>query len=212
MSAKQKDKLLFASTLLLVIIYAAGFLGIHSSYQNLFLSLTPFSLFISTILLFLNHKQFNKGFLIFCCITFLSGFFIEVIGVNTGIVFGEYGYGNTLGFKLNGVPLIIGINWLMLVYCTGSVFSRLNTNVFIKSLAGATLLVLLDIFIEPVAMKYDFWNWKNALVPFQNYIAWFLFAFLLLLVFYKSNFNKENKFATALIILQFVFFILMGIT
>ena len=68
------------------------------------------------------------------------------------------------------------------------------------------MLVLLDWLIEPVAVKYDFWQWTNTVVPMQNYIAWFIISALLLFIFNKFEFQKNNKLAQALYIIQLVFF------
>ena len=46
-------------------------------------------------------------FLLITC--FLVGMLSEIIGVKYGFIFGEYSYGNALGIKFMGVPLIIGI-------------------------------------------------------------------------------------------------------
>jgi putative membrane protein len=40
----------------------------------------------------------------------VAGFFIEAIGVNTGLIFGNYVYKTTLGWKFLETPLIIGVN------------------------------------------------------------------------------------------------------
>ena len=209
MSEKQKDKKLFVSTILLVILHLAGFIGLHTSYRELFLQLTPFNLLVSALLLFLNQKDTNWSFYIFCFITFSFGYFIEVLGVKTGFIFGPYVYGNMLGFRLAGVPLVIGLNWLMLVYSVGIICNRLKTNLFLKSIAGAGMLVALDLFIEPVAIKYNFWRWENV-IPVQNYIAWFITSLLMLFIFYRASFEKNNPMANALYIVQLVFFILLG--
>ena len=47
----------------------------------------------------------------------------ETIGVNFGILFGDYEYGENLGFKIFGVPFLIGINWIVLTFITGSLSS-----------------------------------------------------------------------------------------
>lgn len=211
MAQEQKDKRLFVSTLVLVILHVAGFIGIRSSYRDIFLQLSPINLLLSTVLLLLNHKEFNKPFYLFCGITFLSGFFIELLGIKTGLIFGSYSYGNTLGFKIAGVPFIIGINWLILVYSVGVICNKLNISLFFKSLLGAAMLVILDFFMEPVAIRHDFWHWNALTIPTQNYIAWFITGFLLLLIFYRSSFEKDNKLAQALYLVQLVFFILLGI-
>ena len=209
MIAIQKENKLFVSTLILIIIYFIGLVGMFTTYRLNFLSYTPANLLISSSLLLLNHKEFNKSLLFFLIGTFLFGFFIEFFGVNSGIIFGEYQYGKTLGLKLFNIPIIIGINWMMLIYCVGIICYKLNYSIIIKSLIGAGMLVILDLFIEPVAIKSDFWRWENTSVPLQNYIAWFIVSFLLLIFFNKASFKKENEFAKKLFIVQLVFFTLL---
>jgi putative membrane protein len=204
---QQRDRRLFFSAVFLVVLHLTGIIGMHSSYEKLFLQLTPFNLLISTFLLLFNHKEFNSQFIIFCVITFLAGFFVEVVGVHTGYPFGEYCYRSTLGGKLFKVPLIIGLNWLMLVYSTGVICERFFSNIFVKSLCGALLMVILDYFIEPVAQHYFFWDWDSRFPPVTNYIGWFLVSFLLLLLFNKLRFNKQNPLAITLYMVQLVFFI-----
>lgn len=210
MTNEQKDKRLFASTIILVVVYVAGIIGLQTEYKDLFLMCTPFNLLLSIGLLFWNHNEFNKSFFIFSALTFLTGYFIEVLGVKTGIIFGHYSYGKTLGFKLLDVPVIIGINWLMLIYIVGVICNRFNFSSLIKSLVGALLLTTLDFFIEVVAIKYDFWKWANYTPPIQNFVAWFIISFLLLLLFHSMNFNKNNKLAQGLFLLQLVFFVTLS--
>jgi putative membrane protein len=31
----------------------------------------------------------------------------------------------------------------------------------------------LDFFVELFAMELEFWNWKNNLIPIQNFLMWF---------------------------------------
>ena len=212
MSNGQKDKWLFASSIALVVIHLAGIIGIHSSYRDLFLVLSPLNLIVSISILFLNHKTFTQPFALFCVIVFAGGFLVEVIGVKTGIIFGNYTYGNTLGIQFLGVPIIIGINWLMLIYCVGIICNRFyNSSDLLKSMFGAIMMVFLDFFIEPVAIKYDFWSWTKIVIPFQNYIAWYILSFLFLMLFYSSKFSKENKLAPVLFIIQLIFFVTLAL-
>jgi len=62
----------------------------------------------------------------------IIGFLIEVIGVKTGYIFGRYYYGQSLGYHLLSVPLLIGLNWGVLLYSTIQL-SNFN-NPIIKSL------------------------------------------------------------------------------
>jgi putative membrane protein len=204
-----KNRRLFISTLILIIVHLVGLIGINSNASEAFLLLTPVNLLLCFVLLLINHGAFNSSFYTFILITFLAGFFVEVAGVNTGMIFGKYEYGNTLGTKLFDVPLIIGINWFLLIYSAGTICEKLTYNKYIKSLIGAGLLVMLDVILEPVAVRYDFWSWDMNVIPSQNFIAWFFVSFLLLFLFYSLNFNKDNKLAKALYIIQFVFFALL---
>ncbi|MBL7882669.1 MAG: carotenoid biosynthesis protein, partial [Bacteroidia bacterium] len=76
---------------------------------------------------------------------------------------------------------------------------------------GASVLTFLDFFIEPIAIKYDYWTWQATEVPTQNYIAWFIASFLFLLFFYILKFNKNNKIALLLYITQLLFFVFLNL-
>jgi putative membrane protein len=148
---------------------------------------------------------------VFFLLTFLVGFVAEIVGVNTGLIFGEYSYSKILGVQVFNVPVIIGLNWFMLVFTVGCMCHQYKVNIFVKSLAGAALLVILDFFLEFVAIKYNFWIWKEGKAPLQNYLAWFLLSFILLLFFNKSVFYKNNRFAKPFYFIQLIFFILLTI-
>lgn len=198
------------STIFLVIIHLVGFIGLCSKYQQLFLTLTPINLIVTTLILGINHNDFSKQFLYFAIACFVFGFGIELLGVHSGIIFGNYYYRQTLGFQLMDVPIIIGLNWLILVYCVGTICEKINSNILLRSIVGALMLVALDYCIEPIAIRFDYWNWENSVVPFQNYIAWFAVGFALLVLYNKVKFKKDNKIVTAVFIIQLVFFIALN--
>ena len=68
-------------------------------------------------------------------------------------------------------------------------------------------MVLVDFFIEQVAPTYDFWYWKNQLVPLQNYTAWFAFAFAFNFLFQRLQIAQNNKVAVWLYGLMLLFFV-----
>ncbi len=211
--------------IVVTLMYIVGTLGlIFPSTQPYFKLASAFNLWVSLILLLLFHQEYNRAFIITAVSIFLTGFFIEVIGVHTGIIFGKYGYGQTLGTKVLGVPLVIGANWLLLIYCstevTQKIFEKLRKyllvnmlfdNIFLKAFFASFLMVLLDFLIEPVAMHLDFWHWQNEQIPVQNYQAWFLISFILSFIFLKGKFIKSNLLAIILFLLQFTFFISINI-
>lgn len=201
---------------IVALMYFVGFVGLKFTVtQAYFKLLSPFNLWTSLILLLLFHQDFQAKFITFAIITFLSGFFIEVIGVHTGLIFGEYQYGKTLGLKLFEVPIVIGANWLILVYSTGVVSEKLLPQ-FKESLLGkiilscitAALMVGLDCMIEPVAIRLDFWQWSLNTIPVQNFIGWFVISFFLAFYFINSTFLKANLLAPLLFCLQVMFFLL----
>ncbi|RFS15300.1 carotenoid biosynthesis protein [Emticicia sp. C21] len=192
---------------LLTAMYIAGLIGLNiPQTTHLFQWLTPFNLLVSLGILLYFHQQWNRSFIIFCVITFLTGFFIELAGVKTGVIFGEYQYETTLGFKILEVPPVIGVNWLLLVYCVGSSFCQTSKPIYIKVLYGALLMTMLDFLVEPVAIRLNMWSWKEANPPIENYIAWFIVSAVLLTLFHSMRFRKDNPIARWLLILQICFF------
>lgn len=205
---KYKKHALPLAVVVLVIFHAVGLWGLLFSGEPVYFQrLTPMNLLLTNALLFSFHRRWNVAFLLFAAVVFLVGFFSEIIGIHTGLLFGNYSYGAALGLKLWEVPLLIGLNWLMLVYITGHISNYTGLHWAAKAFVGALLMVLLDFFIEPVAVRYDFWSWQNGHIPFSNYIGWFAVALLLHLYFQKGNFFKRNGLAPYVYAVQFLFFI-----
>lgn len=194
---------------LLASMYLAGSIGLNLPLTNeLFKFLTPFNLVSSVGILLYFHQDWNKSAIVFCVITFLVGFLVEVVGVNTGLIFGNYQYDTTLGAKVGGVPLVIGINWLLLIYCVGTVTEQLFNKTAYKILFGALFMTAFDYIVEPVAIKFAMWFWKDGLPPMQNYVAWFVVSAALLTLFHLSKFRKANPIAAWLLGFQVLFFLI----
>ncbi|MCI4671539.1 MAG: carotenoid biosynthesis protein [Bacteroidia bacterium] len=197
------------ATIILVVFHQVGVIGFHlPDTRAMFETLVPFNLLLSVIILLIFHKEWSIPFGVFAFISFWIGYGIEVVGVQTGIVFGAYHYETALGFKIAGVPPIIGLNWFMLVYCSNIISQKLSNNIFIKATIGALLVLLLDFFIEPMAIAYNFWEWDNegGIIPTQNYLAWLLISWLLSFGFHTISTKKENAIAPALYVVQLLFF------
>ena len=194
------------------IFHLIGIIGLSSEYRGVFLNLTPVNLIASTIIIAFDLDKNNKRQLIFCLVCFFTCFFIEVIGVNTGIIFGEYEYGNTLGIKFLGTPLLIGVNWLLLILSIGSMLSKVELNLFLKCITSAFLMVFIDFFIEPIAMILDFWNWKNSNIPPLNYFAWFYISLIIFFLYFKIFKNEdENKIIKYVYSIQLAFFLILNL-
>ncbi|AQG81321.1 carotenoid biosynthesis protein [Spirosoma montaniterrae] len=196
----------------LVLAYVAGIIGLHlPGLANFFRPLSPLMLIGSLVVLLLYHTDWRPSFTFYAVSAVFVGYFIEVLGVHTGLIFGNYAYGAGLGPRVLAVPPVIGINWLTLSYCCGSVCNLLPTPAWVKVAAAATLMVVLDFFIEPVAVQLDFWTWFGQPVPLQNYVGWWLVSAVLFSMWYALPFKKENRMAKWLLGLQFFFFIGHGL-
>lgn len=201
---------LSSAVIWLVIIHFFGILGLLIPVSRPWFEMaTPLSLLASMLLLLYFHQDWNIYFTGFLILAFTVGFGVEVIGVKTGMIFGSYVYKTTLGYKLLDVPLLIGINWLMLAYASGVLFAPLKLPLFMKSSMAALLMTGMDYVIEPIAILHNYWHWHNTHVPLQNYLAWFFVSFALESAFYLLPFGKKNPLAKYLIAIQLSFFILL---
>ena len=131
--------------------------------------------------------------------------FIEVIGVKTGLIFGKYSYGNGLGYKLLNVPLVISINWAMLICAGIIVVSRIFANKITVLIVAALLVTLIDLVIEQVAPKLDFWQFESGLPGLHNYLGWIGVAFFISYFFYPIIKGNQNV-SLIILILQIIFF------
>lgn len=197
---------------ILIIVYAVGIVGLQTSSSDWFLAATPITLMLSLAALLWNHQEWNFSFGIVILACLLVGYFVEVAGVATGVIFGDYWYGATLGPRVLGVPLTIAVNWLLLVYCTGSIVAPTRWPGFVKAGISAALMTGLDVLIEPVAINFDFWQWKDGVIPWQNYLAWFVISYVLLLLFHYLKFNKQNRLGFGIFIIQVIFFGTLNLT
>ncbi|WP_162416270.1 carotenoid biosynthesis protein [Cyclobacterium roseum] len=207
----KRNKLAIAKTIILI-LHLVGIVGLYwESSRPFFQLVTPLHLLLVTSILLYFHEAYNRWFILFALSAFGIGMITEIIGVNTGLIFGDYSYGPVLGPKLMGVPLLIGVNWFLMVYLTGGVLYRMIGNDFLAALAGAALMVVMDLNLEPVAVALNFWQWESSAIPFSNYLSWFLIALIIQLIFRKSSFNKENKLNFFIFMNLLLFFFVLAI-
>jgi bisanhydrobacterioruberin hydratase len=213
------------ATAVAVFFHSIGLAGILFFNRGLFVGLTSLNLLLSFALLIWTQQKTNLPFALFIFLVIAVGFGAEVIGVNTKLLFGDYSYGNVLGIKWLQVPLLIGINWFIIIYCCGVSIHTLLMKAINRVAAdsnqppqalraisvivdGATMAVAFDWLMEPVAVKLGFWSW-NGEIPLYNYICWFVVSVLMLTFFQFLNFEKQNKFAVNLLLVQAMFFLVL---
>lgn len=192
------------------IIYVVGILGFLVPALNpIFIKLTPINLIASFAVAWIFHTKWEISHVTTLLLIGIMGFFIELLGVKTGLIFGNYYYGNTFGPKWQSVPYLIGLNWAAMVFYTSSFLAPRIKNNVARALAGGALMTVYDFFLEPVAMRFDFWHWKNGIIPLQNYAAWFVFATLFHLLLNSTSKPAKNRMAATLFFIQGGFFIVL---
>jgi len=184
----------------------SAIIGISVGFQDWFITKTPLNLSLHVALLFwIFPGDLSKKLSLFA-ILFTAGMLVEMIGVATGIPFGSYSYGENMGWKLLGVPLLIGCNWAVLVFVTASMVNRFFKNKWLKAFLGASLMIVLDLPMEVLAPKFDFWTFPDG-APLINYFSWFTTAFFMHLFIQKMELVGDYNFSLQLFLAQLVFFI-----
>mgnify|MGYP003542806071 FL=1 len=103
------------ATAIAVLFHTIGLTGLLFFDKTFFLAATPFNLLLSFALLVWTQQEKNIYFFLFVFTCFVIGVAVEIIGINTGILFGDYTYGSALGSQVMNVPLLIGINWFIII-------------------------------------------------------------------------------------------------
>ena len=223
-----QQRVLWATGIALL-IHVVGLVGMTWIDKQWFSNLTPVNLILMLALLMWTQPVKNLSFYIFFVVAFLSGMMSEIIGVHTGLLFGNYSYGKVLGFGIYKVPLMIGVNWFMIVFNAAAAVlyiltylkSRLKQNAgptthflldFMLISGGAMLATFFDWVMEPVAVKLGFWNWSgDGDIPFLNYICWYLLSMFLLFAARLLGVQFRNPFALYLFLIQLMFFITLRV-
>ncbi len=109
------------------------------------------------------------------------GFSVEAIGVNTGIPFGNYSYGDMLRPKVLGVPLVIPLLWFAVTYAAYLAALAVARGALVLPLA-VTNAVLWNMSADPTLSQVGLWTWENGGfygVPYTNFLGWTLTALLI---------------------------------
>ena len=189
------------------VFHIAACIGVTLGFKDWFISKTPFTLSLMLIMLIVYFpiKKFKKW--VFAFIVFCLGFLVEWIGVKYGIPFGKYHYGENLGVKLDGIPLMIGVNWTVLVLITGVISAKLTSKIWLRILSASLLMVFLDFFMEKSAPIFDFWIWDIGHAPLQNYVAWFGIALIMQFLFQSFKIAGDLKTSLNVYAAQLMFFV-----
>lgn len=114
----------------------------------------------------------------------------EVLGLRTGLPFGEYAYSARLGPEVIGVPAIIALAWAMMSYPCLLAARRLTRHPVATAVVGAVALAAWDLFLDPQMVAAGQWAWTSTdahlpgidSVPAQNFLGWLLVSLVLMLL------------------------------
>ena len=85
------------SVFIIWLFVISAIVGIYLGYLGWFIPKTPLNLLLGAGLLFWNIPINSLKKIGIWCIAFSVGMLIEIIGVQTGNIFGDYYYGENLG-------------------------------------------------------------------------------------------------------------------
>lgn len=180
--------------------------------RGLFVSLTAPSLLLAVAIVLLFHRGWNRRTILWFAFIVVSSFFLEMAGVRSGRIFGTYAYGPGLAPLVNGTPLIIGFNWLLLVYASHDLAARAGiTSPLIRVLTASLLMLLYDAVLEWVAPFMQMWQFEAGYAPLRNFAVWFAAALIYHTGFEVLGIRSDNRAARVLFGLQIFFFLLIGI-
>ncbi|MGK0386565.1 MAG: putative membrane protein [Patiriisocius sp.] len=177
--------------------------------RNLFILITPYTLVLVTVAIFSHHKDWNIKTIAVLAGIFTLSIVIEIIGVATGAIFGVYEYGKGLGFKIADVPVVVGLNWIFLVYASNGIISKFTSKNILIILGAASLMVVYDIVLEKAAPLMDMWVFSENNPPANNYVMWFLLALLFNVALQVFKVSTVNTPARWLFFIQLGFFVII---
>jgi putative membrane protein len=165
---------------------------------------------VALLIFVIWHAVLTKGWkrsLIIFGLSFIIAFTAEALGVNFGLVFGNYYYTKMLGVSLFGVPLLAALAWEPIVYAAFCISDMLSPRLASVSplfkhktapiwaaAIGALATTAWDMMIDPIAVSQGWWVWVGGGpyvpyvangVPIQNFMGWLGVSFVINLIYRK---------------------------
>lgn len=179
--------------------------------RSLFITLIPYSLLFVVGSLFYFHPRWNGTTLLFFLFIMVSTFLLEMAGTSTGLIFGSYRYEEGLGIQIYHTPLIIGLNWLFLVYASRSTVERWFGKPFLRIVVASGWMVLYDVLLEWVAPAMQMWRFDVGYPPVRNFIAWFVASLVFHTLYEYLPVGSPTPLAGKVLKIQMIFFVCIGL-
>jgi uncharacterized membrane protein len=193
---------------MLAALYAAGIVAFSFPQTSSIARQLIWPVLVLTCLVLLAfHKKWTREFTVSVFLIAFMGFLIDVLAVKTGFIFGYFQYGSTLGFKFWETPLSLMAFWVTMVYCSRQIAEMVAKDTFVVSILAAALMLLLDYFVEPFAIRYGLWSWNEGATPLHNYMGLGISALVMQYIYCKSLKIPANKLSLVIYLIQLGFFI-----
>jgi bisanhydrobacterioruberin hydratase len=189
------------------LFHISALIGVSLGHLDWFISKTPLNLMVCLLLFLLVYPLDTVKKIMAFAVFFGGGMFAEWLGVNYGILFGAYEYGENFGPKWDGVPLLIGAYWALLTFITAALMDYTALNSWTKAFLAAVLMVVLDYFMEHSAPHFDFWTFEGGYAPLENYVTWFLLALLFQAILRWMDLRGNKTISLHLYLAQLLFFL-----
>lgn len=125
---------------------------------------------------------------------------------------GEVSYSQSFLLRVFNIPVFVICGWAVMIYSFMHVFSQYK-NTFGKAVLIATLMVTIDFFLDPIAVRLGLWTWVHPQgffgIPYNNFFGWFSYSFLMVAGVQYLYAFKNTK--SLLYIFLFVSFIGLGV-
>ncbi|WP_263355893.1 carotenoid biosynthesis protein [Acidicapsa ligni] len=131
---------------------------------------------------------------VFFGVSAVVSYCMEEFGVRSGVIYGSYHYGESLGAKLGDVPVLIPLAWFMMIYPSWMVGRALLRGIDTRTVTGITALAAVSAFVmtgwdmvmDPGMAKDGNWVWEKGGayfgVPRHNYLGWLATTFIVYLI------------------------------
>lgn len=191
-------------TAVCVIFHVVGLVGIVAHIPAI-AQATPLHLTLMLGLLAISFPEEWRRWVPWALLAGVASFAAEWVGVHTGLLFGDYAYGTTMGPRWDGIPLLIAANWVIVVSGAVSLAQGFAKNRVAIVVLAALFSAAMDWLLEPLAVRFGWWAWEGGVIPVFNYLCWIGLSLLLsaLWVFKKV---RAGSFAVILFLVQAMFF------
>ncbi|GHE13145.1 carotenoid biosynthesis protein [Klenkia taihuensis] len=138
------------------------------------------------------HAGLSRGWrtgLAVAAVTVAASVLFESVGLATGFPYGSYTYSDALGPTLLGVPFLVPLAWLMMVWPSWLLARRLvPAHRGGRIVVAAYVFAAWDVVLDPQLVQAGYWTWAHPTpglpgidtVPLTNLGGWLLAGLVLM--------------------------------